>query len=621
MQTSAIAYRVVDFLKGYPPFQSMEEADLLELVAGGRVRFHESEEFVYWQDDAYDAFFYVIQQGSVSLWERGGDRGERLRDIRGPGDLLGIDRYLGAARHLYSARAESDILLYALPADGLAGLLERHPAAFRYLEAHASVSAYYEPPDQRRRVHRIHVYEAVRQRTPLSCGPETPLSEAARQLDGRGASAIAVVDRAGRLRGILTPRDLVRWLGSAAAAAGDVTAVEVASAPSRALAPEATAAACVLAMVESGESALPVTDGGRTDGKLLALVTAEDLAPAFGEHPLQLLREIAHAPDLGSLRTLNQRARRLLADRLISPSSVDWLSQLAASLDVAILLRAASLGEVGLHGPDRAEDCWFLFGASGRGESLTALLPRVGVVLGGDAASHSADYQRLYRALCEAGYYGSEAPASDLGFRCASLEEWRKRFRSWVRDPVMNRIYLGRPLFDLRPVAGRPAVVEELRALVRDEVADHPDFLKLLAHDCLANLPPLAFFRDLVVDEAGGRSETFELEKSALRPLVDVGRVFGIAGGCVLAGSTLERLELARKALPDHEAVFREAGEAFRIMLFHQSRAGLRHGHGGNEIPPADLSHHERQVLKSGFRAIARLVQLAGEGEWIARRA
>jgi len=608
----------VDFLKGYPPFQAMDEADLLDLVSGGRVRFHESEEYVYWQDNAYDDFFFVIQQGSVSLWERDGTAGERLRDVRGPGDLLGIDRFLGAERHLYSARAESDILLYALPANAFASLLARSSAASRYLEAHASVSAYYEPPDQMRRVHRIHVYEAVRQRTPLCCAPSDSVAEAARRMEASGSRAIAVVESSGAAQGILTADDLVRWLGTGSAAPGEVAVGSLVSAPSRVLAPEASAAACVLAMLDAGRGALPVTEGGRSDGRLLAVVTAEDLGPAFGEQPLQLLHEIAHAPDLGSLRTGNQRARRLLADRLISPSSVDWLSQLAARLDTAVLGRTAELAGVDLAA---AGDCWFLFGASGRGESLTALLPRLGVALGDDGDTRVRDYQRVHAALCQAGYYGADVPESDLEFRCAPVERWRERFRAWVRDPVRNRIYEGRPLFDIHPAYGRTAVVDELRTLVRGEVAEHPGFLRLLAHDCLANLPPLAFFEDLVVDEAGERSATFQLERSALRPLVDVGRVFGIAGGCVLAGSTVERLALAREELPDHEAVFREAGEAFRLMLFHQSRAGLRRGHGGTEIPPADLSHHERRVLKSGFRAIARLVQFAGEGTWIEQRA
>lgn len=46
VDTSAISYRVADFLKKHPPFQAMEDGDLVELAARGRVRFHEANEFI-----------------------------------------------------------------------------------------------------------------------------------------------------------------------------------------------------------------------------------------------------------------------------------------------------------------------------------------------------------------------------------------------------------------------------------------------------------------------------------------------------------------------------------------------------------------------------------------------
>ena len=69
MDTSAIAYRVADFLKQYPPFESIDDADLRELAAGGRVRFFEPNEFILWQGEPHKPYVFVIQQGTVSLWD------------------------------------------------------------------------------------------------------------------------------------------------------------------------------------------------------------------------------------------------------------------------------------------------------------------------------------------------------------------------------------------------------------------------------------------------------------------------------------------------------------------------------------------------------------------------
>lgn len=123
MQTSVIRHRVADFLKQYPPFDALSESDLLDLAGSGRVKFHESEEFVYWQGDPTGPFLWVIQQGRVDLLD-----GETLRDVLGPGDLLGLDRSCGA-------RTASDVILYAVDAARFHALADRYPAVRAHLDA------------------------------------------------------------------------------------------------------------------------------------------------------------------------------------------------------------------------------------------------------------------------------------------------------------------------------------------------------------------------------------------------------------------------------------------------------------------------------------------------------
>ena len=53
MDTSEISYRVADFLKKYPPFQAVEDADLLAMAPHGRVRFHEPNEYILWQGEPH----------------------------------------------------------------------------------------------------------------------------------------------------------------------------------------------------------------------------------------------------------------------------------------------------------------------------------------------------------------------------------------------------------------------------------------------------------------------------------------------------------------------------------------------------------------------------------------
>ena len=76
MDTAAIIYRVADFLKPHPPFSAMDEPDLLEFAARGRVRFYEADDYVLWQGEPNKFKVFVIQQGTVSFWDERGERPE-----------------------------------------------------------------------------------------------------------------------------------------------------------------------------------------------------------------------------------------------------------------------------------------------------------------------------------------------------------------------------------------------------------------------------------------------------------------------------------------------------------------------------------------------------------------
>jgi CBS domain-containing protein len=220
-------------------------------------------------------------------------------------------------------------------------------------------------------------------------------------------------------------------------------------------------------------------------------------------------------------------------------------------------------------------------------------------------------------ALLECDYLPEPEQAFEPAFYVATVGEWQARYRGWIQDPVRQQMYLARTLFDLRAFHGDRSLWTSLETAVADAV--DRDFVHILANDCLASLPPLTFYQDAVIDRGGERQTTFQLGHSALQPLVDVGRVFGIAGGATLGRSTLERFAVARALLPADEAIFREASDALRVVLWQQGRVGIGQGTPGTELPPALLSRHDRHLLKGGFRAILRLIEFTGDRAWIER--
>ena len=610
METAEISYRVADFLKKHPPFNAIGDEHLLALAARGRVRFHEPFEYILWQGEPHRHQVFVIQQGTVSLWDESAGRAE-LRDIRGAGDLLGIDRYTDAPHTMHSARSESDVVIYAFPTYDFDEHILTSAHAAEYVAAEGRPTADYHGGSARREPHRTFLHSLAGKKHLTVSSPADSVAQAAERLLAAGSRAVAVVGADQRLHGVLTADRLIRWIADGGGDARGAAVETLMSGPPAVVPSDATVSDGVLAMIASEPGVLVMTADGTAGSNLQAVITASDLSPLFGDHPALLLREVRQAVNVDELRDINQRARALTLDYLSSASAVEWLAQFTYLVDAAIVTRLLTLLRIRTAG-----DCWCFAGSSGREESLTLLAPQLVILLADSRELHEAreQYLQVVSSLESCGYL-SRTPVFDRGFYVASSRDWIQRYRNWVSNPVIEQMYLARTLFDLRWVAGSPALWTDVADAVSETV--DRDFLYVLANDCLASLPPLTFYEDAVVDSAGDYVATFKLDESALRPLVDVGRVFGMAAGSALGRSTLERLETARTLLPDHEDIFREAAVTFRTVLWQQARVGITQGDSGAELAPALLSRHDRHLLKSGFRSILRLIQFTAGREWL----
>ena len=609
MDTADISYRVADFLKQHAPFRAIDDADLLALTARGRVRFHEPNEYILWQGEPHKPHVFVIQQGTVSLWDES-DGGATLRDVRGAGDLLGLERYHGARACLHSARSESDVVIYAFPASDFETHALTYPHVAKFVEAEGRLTADYQPVDAPDEPHATLVHQMAGTAALPTCSLDATLADVAAQLAASRFDAVAMLDRDRRVRAVVTRDTVLRWVAQGAGdSSGPVP--DVARERPVVVGLRASVADGVLAMGETDAGVLAVTTDGTPEGSLQALVTSHDLAPLFGERPVELLRQVRLAGSARELRELNRRWRAFLREALTGAATVEWPARFTHLFDSAIVARMVALGGGAGHG------CWCFCGSSGRAESLTKLSPYLLLVL--DDAEPEAQARRTFLGVLELMEECDYLARTDLphepAFYVAALSEWTTRYTSWITDPIMQRTYRSRALFDLRPVHGPRSLWSAIEAAIT-ATADR-NFVEVLAHDCLTSLPPLTFFQDAVVDTGGEHSTTFRLESSALRPLVDVGRVFGMAAGQAVGQSTLERFATARRLLPEHEAIFREASDTFRIVLWQQGRVGISQGTRGSDLPPAMLSRYDRQVLKSGFRSILRLLEFTADREWL----
>jgi CBS domain-containing protein len=605
VDTSEIRYRVADFLKQHPPFNAVDDQDLVALAAHGRVRFFPNDEFLSWQGEPHKTHVLVIQQGTVSLWDERDGQAE-LRDVRGPGDWIGAEQFYGAPACLYTARASTDVVTYGFPAYDLEEVLAKYPQAAAFVAAMGSVTSAFTPTDSAAAPLDGYLQSLA---GPLhGCSWHTPVREAARLLLESGGEALAVTDDEGGFVWVVTPKVLLRWIAEGAADP-DRPVREVGGGLTAFVGPDASVAEGAWAM--RGAATVVMTASGSEGGRVLTLLTPRDLLPVLGDQPAAIFDDIRRATTTAQLRALNHRARAFVLKYLTRAASTDWMTQFIAGIDDAIVMHVLRL-----EGQADNMAGWCICGTSGRRESLSPRMPQLVWIQDSAAAGPDAGavYSRLIAALEECGYLpGSEAP-HDASFYAASVDEWASRYVGWIRNPVIDGMQRSRALFDLRPL-GNPAAWISLTRTVRGAI--DRDFLQILAHDCLADLPPLSFYEGAVVEHTGEYASVFRLQRNVLQPLVDLGRVFGMAAGEVMGRSTLERFAAARRLLPAHERIFREAAEALRIVLWQQGRVGISQGSVGAELPPSVLSRNDRHMLRSAFPVIQELIEFTANPAWL----
>ena len=608
MDTAAINYRVADFLKDYLPFQVMDVEDLRHFALLGRVRFFEPNQFIVTQGASRFEVF-VIQQGTVLLWDERSSE-SRLLDVRGAGAMLGIDEFDRLRSYPYTARSASDVLIYSFPADEFETLIGKYPDALQYISAYGRGST--DELSQNQHDPQNASLRSLGSATqPPPCSPEISIRAAAQLMLNANAEVLLVPDSDKGTSTLLTASSFVEWAANGGGDPDQPARTVFRKAPLTMRA-DATVVEGVLATASVNAPGLTITSDGTPQGRVQSIVTARDLESIFGDRPLEILHDIRRATTVDALRKARERSRSFVLRYLTNGSASEWLSAYTAQVDQNIVRRIVVM--------ETAEDpsaCWCFSGAAGRAESLTSLAPGIVVLLREDCNDSSwlDAMLRVQNRIEGCGFFSDKA--FDLSFNVAHISVWKRRFLDWISDPIFKEIYLGRPFFDLRPVMGDDRLWRELEVQVMSAV--DRDFLHIAANDCLGKLPPLTFFQNAVVDETGEETSLFRLEETALQPLVDVARVFGIAAKKVFGSSTLERFAMAAQLLPENAGIFQEAADTFRIVLWQQGRAGIAQGSSGAELSPALLNPYDRQVLRKAFQSILRLLEFIDDLEWLNR--
>jgi CBS domain-containing protein len=631
MKTSVIRFRVADFLKQYPPFNELTEEDLLSLAASGRVIFHESEEYVFRQHQLMGPALWIIQQGSVEILDKT-PRGEELRDMLAEGDILGGERVSGSTIYAYSARTASDVILYSIDAASVEKMAAHNPGIARYLAAHFSIAEGNGVEARRANVlPRTTWLEAAGPSDHLLRGrrlvasPKMPIHEAAEIMSHTNRDWVAVVDVSGAPLGLVTDKELRNRVATGYVSPNDpIEAIMNALVP--AVPPGLGSAEYLVTMMHNRCRELNITADGSPNARLEGVVTDSDLSLFTGVNPVLLLLQVVEATTVEDWKRILEQAEVIVADGLAHPSNVDLSAMVGSAFLNAtaetMIRRAQAELEAGGWPTPPIPYCWLLFGRAARGETLLPMQPEIGVVYDDSSSPAGSVAQEYFSAVLEktiayftsCGLHASVGLTAEIkSFRCQSLAAWKDSFNACISDPIGNSVYQTRPLFDFQPLLGERRLGRDLKKTIGLALQQSDSFIPIMANDTLSNLPPLTFFRGLVVELDGVQRDTLDVETTALDPIADAARVFALATQNLEVTNTLERLHCAADAMPESRAIFLEAAQAFRVAAYQQALADFRGEGKAAFIRPSALGKYDQRMLKAAFDSIQRLLELSAK--------
>jgi len=452
-------------------------------------------------------------------------------------------------------------------------------------------------------------------REPIVAPPTATIREVATIMATQRASSVLLIEQE-LLFGIVTDRDL-RNRVVAHGLDIDRPAADIATLAPLTVQARSPAFEALLLMARHNIHHLPVMDGQR----ILGMVTATDLTEQHSTSAVYLASDIYKQTSIEGLAAVSARVKRLQRHLAAADASAYSTGHIVTTITDALTTRLIHLAEAQL-GPAPVDYVWVAAGSQARSEQTAKSDQDNCLVLDDayDEAQHGDYFRAFSKFVCDGldacGYIHcpGEMMAMTDQWR-QPLARWRRYFRQWVEQPDPTALMLTCVFFDLRAVAGNTALLDGLRREVLSETHGNTLFLAHMVGNALKHRPPLGLFGQISPMRGGEHSGCIDLKHNGIVPIVDLARVYALAGGldAVNSHDRLEQAAHAGEISDDSARDLRDALESLgEIRIAHQARQIERGVPPDNFLRLDDLSNVERAHLKSAFAVVQRLQTVLG---------
>lgn len=552
---------------------------------------------------------YLLLDGDIALVDD--DHGARVALL--PGELFG---YGTAARvpEPWAVHTDHGATAARFAASDIDAACSAHPALRAFITPGGTSAAQHSDPHLNLMTTPV---RALVKRAPITLTPDTSVRAAAQLMSEQRVSSVLIVDAAGHLYGLVTDRDL----RNRAVAQGldiDRPVIDIATVAPMTMDVRKPAFDALLLMARHNIHHVPVLDGERVAG----MITASDLTEQHSTSAVYLAGDIYKQNTVDGLAAAASRVRQLQQNLAAAGATAYSTGHIITAVTDAITCRLVQLAEAKF-GPAPVDYVWVAAGSQARSEQTAKSDQDNCLVLDDryDEALHGDYFKTFATWVCDGldacGYI--HCP----GEMMAMTDQWRQPksrwlqyFRKWVNQPEPKALMLTCVFFDQRAICGKTALLDELRNDVLAHTRNNSLFLAHMVGNALTHTPPLGLFRSLSTIRSGDNKGTLDLKHSGIVPVVDLARVYALAGGHE-AVNTHDRLAVAAASGEISEQSARDLRDALEFIatlrIQHQARQLAAGGKADNFLRPDELSNFERSQLKDAFGVVQSLQSVLGQ--------
>jgi CBS domain-containing protein len=626
---NTIAEHIADFLKKYPPFETLTFQELSKIAANIRVVNIEKHKTLFQVNDVLHDSFYVVASGAINLSVIA-DAEETILNKCVEGDIFGLRPFFAKNNYMMTAKAREESILYAIPIAVFRPFVAHNSDVLDFLLLSFATNSsnpndkesllgklmsdtvYYSDQQSEMQYFQTLTYNV----TPIVASTSSIVQEVAQQMTNTLSTSVIIGENSLPI-GIVTNTDLCTKIATGRFPITS-TIDKIMSYPVVTVVENVTLAEAQLMMLKNNVTHLCVTKDGTDKSPIKGVISEHDLIVAQASNPGVLIKEIKRSKNTKDLRMIRERLTELIEKSIHKNIPLSHVYNIASEINLAIIKRSVELSILDLGSPP-ARYAWLSIGSQGRKEQL---LPtdQDSILIFEDVTADKyrdvKDYflklgKRTTAILEKVGY--DPCPNGHIASNmlwCKSLSDWTNQYNNWMNTPGENSNELSSIFFDFEIVIGEKKIEEAIENVVFNNLKNNVLFFDFLGNDALRNNAPLSFFKKFIVEEKGPNKNKFDIKTRALMPLIDGARLFSLSFHVRGVNNTYMRFKQLAIVDPRNSEIYLNCAEAFLTLSRFRTLEGLNNDNSGQFINLQELSKADKEHLKNALNPMIELEDL-----------